>query len=236
MSRFPLVDRRALPEARSDHLLPEARTDHLLAAGSQTPHKQQEQGGTKNLVLLSVLLFLTVPLAIAMLAFPSITDSIGRLQLLGVFVINFLVTLHVVPVPGVSALGQAVIVRQASSTVWPRWAIGLTGGLGMGLGELSPFYIGRLGSQVASNRELKAPGPLRPAAEWLTRTVSRLMERWAWALLFVLSAVPNPFFEVAGLSAGSTRLSLWQFLPPTLLGKLLRGLILVYAGSLFLGL
>ncbi|HEX5368123.1 MAG TPA: VTT domain-containing protein [Dehalococcoidia bacterium] len=186
-------------------------------------------------MLLSLLLFLTIPLAIVMLAFPSIMDRIGRVQLAGVFLVNFLVTLHVIPVPGVSALGQAVIVRQAASTTWPRWAVGLAGGLGMGLGELSPFYIGRLGSEVASEHEMKAPGPLQPAAEWLTRTVTQLMRRWSWPLLFLLSAVPNPFFEVAGLSAGSTRLSLWRFLPPTVLGKLLRGLILVYVGGLIIG-
>ena len=227
-SWFPQTYRPALPS-------PAVERQPVAALPAPKQARKQGGGSQKRLVLLSVLLLLTVPLAIVMLAFPSLTDRIGRMQVAGVFVVNFLVTLHVLPVPGVSALGQAVIVRQAARTAWPRWAVGLAGGLGMGLGELSPFYIGRLGSEVASEQEIKAPRPLRPAAEWLTRTVTRLMQRWAWPVLFLLSAVPNPFFEVAGLSAGSTRLSVWHFLPPTVLGKLVRGLILVYFGSLITG-
>jgi membrane protein DedA with SNARE-associated domain len=62
------------------------------------------------------------------------------------------------------------------------------------------------------------------------------MRRYAWPVLFVLAAVPNPLFEVAGLSAGSSKLSLWHFLPPTVLGKLVRGMIIVYIGVALAGL
>jgi membrane protein YqaA with SNARE-associated domain len=65
------------------------------------------------------------------------------------------------------------------------------------------------------------------------------MARYGMLTLFVLAAVPNPVFEIAGLTAGAVRMNFWRFLGPVTAGKVLRGLALAYIGEFslhFLGL
>jgi membrane protein YqaA with SNARE-associated domain len=65
------------------------------------------------------------------------------------------------------------------------------------------------------------------------------MVHYGMLTLFVLSAIPNPLFEVAGLTAGSVRMNFWRFMLSVAAGKILRGLILAFLGAYslhFLGL
>jgi len=54
--------------------------------------------------------------------------------------------------------------------------------------------------------------------------------------LFVLSALPNPLFEFAGITAGAVRMNIWKFFAPVLVGKMLRAFLLAYVGQRFLDL
>ena len=46
------------------------------------------------------------------------------------------------------------------------------------------------------------------------------MCRFGDATVFVMAAIPNPLFDVAGMAAGSLRFPLWRFLLAAFLGKL----------------
>jgi membrane protein YqaA with SNARE-associated domain len=61
--------------------------------------------------------------------------------------------------------------------------------------------------------------------------VNWLMKRWGMLTLFVLSAIPNPLFEVAGLTAGSVRMQFRRFIVSVTGGKIVRGLLLAYYGD-----
>ena len=61
------------------------------------------------------------------------------------------------------------------------------------------------------------------------------MVHYGMLTLFVLSVIPNPLFEVAGLTAGSVRMKFWRFMLPVAVGKILRGLILAFLGAYSLG-
>jgi membrane protein YqaA with SNARE-associated domain len=47
----------------------------------------------------------------------------------------------------------------------------------------------------------------------------------------VLSAIPNPLFEVAGLTAGSVRMQFRRFIVAVTGGKIVRGMLLAYYGT-----
>lgn len=170
--------------------------------------------------------------ALVLLFDPALTRRVEGLTYAGVFVVNFLLTAHVAPVPGVSALGQAVVVRQAAARGMP-WLVGLAGGLGMGLGEVVPYYVGALGGDVSAVYEEKLPDVVTRWAERIARPIAWLMRHYAEVTLFVLSAAPNPFYEIAGLSAGATRLPFRRFIVPTVAGKIVRGMLLAYVGTRF---
>ena len=48
--------------------------------------------------------------------------------------------------------------------------------------------------------------------------------------LVVLSAIPNPFFDLAGISAGTLRIPVLRFLAFCTIGKILKMLVFAYAG------
>lgn len=68
----------------------------------------------------------------------------------------------------------------------------------------------------------------RPAA-----IVNKGMLKYGAPTLFVLSVIPNPVFELAGIIAGATRMNFWRFLASVGLGKITRAFILAAFGEFF---
>ncbi len=58
------------------------------------------------------------------------------------------------------------------------------------------------------------------------------MERRGFVTLFVLSAIPNPVFDMAGIAAGMLRFPVHRFLLACWLGKTLKGVAVAYLGSM----
>jgi membrane protein YqaA with SNARE-associated domain len=50
--------------------------------------------------------------------------------------------------------------------------------------------------------------------------------------MFTMAAIPNPFFDVAGVIAGVVRMPLWKFFTAVLLGKILKSTYIAGAGAL----
>ncbi len=148
----------------------------------------------------------------------------------GVFLANLASTATVfIPVPGLTAAAQALIA--SSSDILNPFAVGLLGGLGMAIGEVTAYVAGMAGSAMAREGDLRAPGPLRPIVERIVRWIDWLMERYGVATLFTLAAIPNPVFEIAGLTAGATRMNFWKFMASVTPGKVVRGMLLAYLGE-----
>jgi membrane protein DedA with SNARE-associated domain len=133
------------------------------------------------------------------------------------------------PVPGVTAAGQALIISSAD-TLSPVGA-GVAGGLGMAIGEVTAYVAGMAGSLVVREEQIKAPRMLRPIVERVIHWIDWLMDRYGMPTLFALSVVPNFLFEVAGLTAGASRFKFWKFLVSVTAGKVTRGLLLAYLGN-----
>src|SRR3989338_2976777 len=49
--------------------------------------------------------------------------------------------------------------------------------------------------------------------------------------IFVLAFIPNPLFDVAGLAAGSLKIPITRFLFATVLGRILRYVLLAHVGA-----
>jgi membrane protein DedA with SNARE-associated domain len=134
-----------------------------------------------------------------------------------------------IPVPGLTAAAQALIPSSAT-TLSPFW-VGVLGGLGMAIGEVTAYVAGMAASVIAREEEIKAPSRLQPFVDSLARRIRWLMARFGMPTLFLLSVVPNPLFEVAGWTAGGTRYPFWKFMAAVTPGKIARGLLLAYVGS-----
>lgn len=192
---------------------------------------------TRGRVLVGAIVFLVVLAPSLGLLYFSLTTSqdatqdwFGELGYAGVFLANLASTATLfVPVPGLTAAAQALIPSSAE-TLSPFW-VGVLGGLGMAIGEVTAYVAGMAASLIAREEEIKAPSRLQPLIERLTRWVNRLMSRFGMPTLFTLSVIPNPLFEVAGWTAGATRYPFWRFMGAVTPGKICRGLLLAYLGA-----
>jgi membrane protein DedA with SNARE-associated domain len=156
-------------------------------------------------------------------------DTLGEFGYFGIFAANFLGTSTVfIPVPGLTAAAQALIVDEASERNFIL--VGLAGGLGMGLGEVTAYLVGLGGGRVARGRELGGPAWFKNTAQRAAHWVNQLMSKHGTITLFTLSAIPNPVFEFAGITAGAIQFDFRRFMVAVTAGKIVRGLVLAAIG------
>ena len=157
-------------------------------------------------------------------------QSLGGLGYVGVFVANLASTVTVfIPVPGLTALGQVLILDQGK--VQNPVLVGLAGGSGMALGEITAYVAGMYGGQMAAGHTVPGPRWTRRLVERAISLIDRLMDHFGMLTLFVLSVIPNPVFEIAGLTAGAVRMPFGRFMSAVFVGKVLRGITLAFLGA-----
>jgi membrane protein YqaA with SNARE-associated domain len=130
----------------------------------------------------------------------------------GIFLLSLLSNATVIlPAPGVAF-------TFAMGALLPPPLVALVAGTGAALGEITGYLAGYSGQGLASGSPFYAR-----------------LQQWtgaygAWAIV-ALAFVPNPFFDVAGASAGLLRMRFTTFLAATWVGKVLKMLAFAYAGA-----
>ena len=115
----------------------------------------------------------------------------------------------VVPVPALAiTCGAAAFLNPA--------AVAIIAGLAGTLGELTGYFLGYSGSDAVRQGRLY-------------QRIETWMRRRGWLLLFIISAVPNPLFDIAGIAAGVLRYPLWRYLLAVGLGKQAKFFMVAYA-------
>ncbi len=133
----------------------------------------------------------------------------------GIFVISFLAYATVFfPAPGILA------VSVMGTTLTP-WAVGLAAGAGAALGEMTGYLFGYSSQPVVER--VKIYGKMY---EWLKMNGA--------LAVFLLSAIPNPFFDVTGAAAGALKMPVRKFLLWTWIGETIKMLAFAYGGGALL--
>ena len=97
--------------------------------------------------------------------------------------------------------------------------VGLVGGIGMALGEVTGYLAGFSGSGLASKT-------------WVYRRVQPWMQRRGWVVVLAFGMIPNPFFDIMGLAAGATRMPIWKFFAAAWVGKTVMATFTAYGCAL----
>ena len=116
----------------------------------------------------------------------------------------------VLPVPGLA-------VSSVMGSVFNPWIVGLVGGLGQALGELTGYMAGYSGQTLVDGN---------PTYNRLTRW----MQRYGTWTIFVLALIPNPVFDLGGMAAGTLRFPVLKFLVACTAGKVIKNMIFALAG------
>lgn len=125
----------------------------------------------------------------------------------------------------VSLLGNATLFLPAPSAALVVLAggfldpltVAIVAGLGAAIGELTTYVIGYSGQAVFEDK-----ATYRRIRYWMSKSGP--------LVIFLLGAVPNPFFDIGGLIAGATRMPVWLFILASWLGKSIRFGVLAFAG------
>ncbi|MFZ6019499.1 MAG: TVP38/TMEM64 family protein [Chloroflexota bacterium] len=135
----------------------------------------------------------------------------------GIFLVSLLANATLIlPLPG-------VLFTSAMGAVFNPFWVAVAAGSGAALGELSGYLAGFSGQGIVEK------------TEW-SEKFERWMRKYGPITILVLSFVPNPIFDVAGITAGILKMPLWQFLLFSWIGKVLKMLVFSYGGSFILNL
>jgi membrane protein YqaA with SNARE-associated domain len=133
----------------------------------------------------------------------------------GVFLLAMLANATVLlPAPGV------MFVFAMGSVLNPI-GVALAAGAGAALGELSGYLAGFSGQGVAERADL-----YNKVLAWMTAN-----RRLTYLLIVVMAAIPNPFFDIAGIAAGALKIPIHQFVFFTWIGSTIKMTLFAFAGS-----
>ena len=145
----------------------------------------------------------------------TIRDRVEEFQAFGypgIFVIALLANATILlPAPGAAII-------YAMGAVFNPWLVGLAAGSGGAIGELSGYLAGFSGQAMIERTDI------------YDRTKPWVEKYGGWAIL-VLSAIPNPLFDVAGVAAGIAKMPIQTFLFFVWIGQLIKMTLFALAGK-----
>jgi membrane protein YqaA with SNARE-associated domain len=168
-------------------------------------------------LIFTLLLAIAISAAVIVLTtyFRDEIAALGRIGLLGLFFLSALGNATVIiPAP-------AFVVACAAAPIYGPLATGLVAGIGSAVGEMTGYMAGYGGTAVLPQGKTY-------------RRLRFLMRRWGPLFIFALALIPNPLFDVGGLTAGALKMPPLAFWAATAAGKALRLLLVALAcnGSL----
>jgi membrane protein YqaA with SNARE-associated domain len=180
--------------------------------------KGEARGGWVRNRLLPVLgLLLVIGIVVGVFFFyrsyPERVEALEGYGYLGVFLISVLLNATIV-LPA----GNFLVLATMGAILPSATLVGLAGGIGAAIGELTGYAAGYSGQAIVSRQ----------------RVYTRLkgwVERWGMLTIFVLSIVPF-VFDLAGIAAGAIRFPLWKFFIACWLGRTILYLVIAWGGAL----
>jgi len=155
---------------------------------------------------------------------------LGRYGYLGAFLIGvFGGATYIAPVPMLPVICVlGTVLRPSFAPYLGPVFVGLAAGLGETIGALTIYMTGYGGgAAIVSTKHAKVRA--------IYSRLSRWMKRRGSLVLFIFSAVINPFFYPIAITAGATRFGLKKYIIICIIGKSIKGITVAAAGYWGLG-
>jgi len=182
-----------------------------LSTSTTSSASQRKKTGFLTNLLRVLALFAVIAITLYVFSIRKHVEQFAVLGYPGVFLIALLANATVLlPAPGVAVI-------YAMGAIFNPFGVGLAAGTGGALGEISGYLAGFSGQAVIERTDI-----YNRVQPWVKRY-------GGWTIL-VLSAIPNPFFDVAGIAAGIAKMPLRTFLLFTWIGQLIKMTMFAVAG------
>lgn len=159
-----------------------------------------------------LIILLVIAISAVIFAFRDRFAELAAIGYPGIFFVSLLGNATIVlPAPSL-----ALVFAMGSALAWPL--VGLVAGAGEALGELTGYLAGIGGRAIIEDQ--RAYGRM---VDW--------MKHRGGITVFILSLIPNPFFDLAGIAAGTLRYPVWRFLLFCWMGKTIKTTLVAWAGA-----
>ena len=166
-----------------------------------------------NLLRVLALVFV-IGISIFIFLIKDQVEALAEYGYIGIFFLSILANGTIIlPAPGIA------IVFTMAAVFNPFW-VAVSSAAGAAIGEMSGYMAGFSGQAVVEQADL-----YEKITNWMKSHRSL-----SYGLITVLAAIPNPFFDLAGMASGALRVPIPIFLFYCLLGKLIKMLLIAYAG------
>ena len=163
------------------------------------------------LLTLLLVIAITVGLLYFYKNYPARVDELKDYGYWGAFLISLIFNATVIlPVPSIPIF--------ALGAVFHPLMVGLAGGTGAVIGEITGYMVGYSGRGIVKR----------------SHTYARLegwVRRWGTKAIFIFSLIPFFPFDLAGIAAGVLRFPFWKFLLACWLGRILKYISIAWAGA-----
>lgn len=170
----------------------------------------------QRLTLARVLAFIfVIGLSVIIYMLRDQVSQLAQFGYPGIFLLSLISNATIIlPAPGI------LFVSVFGAVFHPFW-VAVAAGAGAAVGELAGYMIGFSGQGLAerSERYLRL-------LDWM-----RNHRRFTNLAILALAFIPNPFFDLAGVAAGTLKIPVFTFLLFTFIGKTFKMLLFAYAGA-----
>lgn len=170
----------------------------------------------RTTTLLRILaLVLVVAVTVFIFLIRDRAEELAKFSYPGIFVLSILANGTVIlPAPG-------VLFVFAMGAVFNPLLVAVVAGAGAAIGELSGYLAGFSGQAVIENT-----GWYDRIRAWMEKYPKR-----SYLVILIMSFIPNPFFDLAGIAAGALKMPVANFLFFCGIGKILKMFLFAYAGA-----
>jgi membrane protein YqaA with SNARE-associated domain len=164
-----------------------------------------------NVIRLVVFVFV-ISLTVTLFLFQEQIKNLGAYGYPGIFFLSILANATVIiPLPGVLLTAAMAVILN------PFW-VAIAAGSGAALGELSGYLAGFSGQAVVERADRQ-----ERLVNW--------MRKYGDITIVVLAFIPNPAFDMAGITAGALKMPVLRFLLWVWIGKLAKMMLIAYGGD-----
>jgi len=175
-------------------------------------------------------LVLTVGVIVAVILYFDDIQALGGYGYLGAFLIGvFGGATYIAPVPMLPVIFVlGTVLRPSFAPYLGPVFVGAAAGLGETIGALTIYMTGYGGGAAITSTK-------HPKVRAIYSRILGWMERRGALVLFIFSAVVNPFFYPIAFTAGATRFNLKKYILICIVGKTIKGITVAAAGYWGLG-
>lgn len=189
------------------------RSEESLPAMSEAGAEEQSKRSWWQRLGRPILgLLIAVLISAFVLAIGGQIENFAQYGYPGILLLNMLSSATIIiPAPGLA------VVPVLGSVLNP-YLVGLFAGTGDALGEMSGYLAGYSGRAIIENR-----------ARY--EQMVEYTRRYGLLVILILSIIPNPLFDLAGIAAGALKIPVGRFLVVCWVGKTIKTTVFALSGQ-----